>query len=677
MRSRAFSDAVSQREIGSWVLDEAHCLSKWGHDFRPDYLFIGRFIRKMAERQKSGIPPIACFTATAKRDVLEEIVDYFRCETGTELTRYEGGVERDNLLFEVQTVGRHGKMNRIDGLLHEHLDSHGRKGSAVVFRTSRQAAEETAEFLMQQGWPAAYFHAGLLAGYEHILVDEYQDIDKPQYELIGAITGRQEKDEDRKFSILAVGDDDQNIYTFRGANVGFIRRFEADYAADKTCLVENYRSTRYIVEAGHRVIARNRDRMKTEFPIRIDQGRSLLPAGGVFGDADPLTRGCVSVIETADMEEQADAIVAEIKRLRELGVQRWDDIAVLARHRRDLSYVRSLAEREGIPVQWPLDRGKLPALHRFREIFAMLQNVRQRPPTPVRASALAVELGIASDESDANPWRRLTAELLGEWKEETADEPLAAADWVDFVYEALAQRRRDERIGQGVILNTVHGAKGLEYKHVLLCGDWRCSPRTEEDERRVLYVGMTRARESLALFDRQDVRSPLLSGLTGPCFSSRRFDGPRPTQKPEAKAYRLLGLEDLFMDHLGRCPPHAPAAQTMKSLPFGAPLTPFLMGDRIGLKAPNGLVVAQLAAASLEWKDRLSEISAIKLLGAYTRLRSDAATPDYAAKLCAEEWEIPICEVIHSKTVSTRIKGKWPACPIAPEPQTPHYKRTE
>lgn len=99
LRSRAFRNALLQREIGCWVLDEAHCLSKWGHDFRPDYLYVGRFIREVAKEQGGALPAITCFTATAKKDVIAEIVDYFRRETGTELIRYEGGVERDNLTF--------------------------------------------------------------------------------------------------------------------------------------------------------------------------------------------------------------------------------------------------------------------------------------------------------------------------------------------------------------------------------------------------------------------------------------------------------------------------------------------------------------------------------------------------------------------------------------------------
>lgn len=68
-RSRTFVEAIRMREIAAWVFDEAHCLSKWGHDFRTDYLYVSRFIRE----QFPGQAPIACFTATAKPDVIEDL----------------------------------------------------------------------------------------------------------------------------------------------------------------------------------------------------------------------------------------------------------------------------------------------------------------------------------------------------------------------------------------------------------------------------------------------------------------------------------------------------------------------------------------------------------------------------------------------------------------------------
>ena len=82
LRNQSFRKTIAQREIGCWVFDEAHCLSKWGHDFRPDYLYAGRFIREFAENHNGPVPPIACFTATAKMEVKQEIIEFFSRELG-------------------------------------------------------------------------------------------------------------------------------------------------------------------------------------------------------------------------------------------------------------------------------------------------------------------------------------------------------------------------------------------------------------------------------------------------------------------------------------------------------------------------------------------------------------------------------------------------------------------
>jgi ATP-dependent DNA helicase RecQ len=103
LRNRSFSDAIASRQIGCWVFDEAHCLSKWGHDFRPDYLYAGRFIRDLSKRQNCDIPAIGCFTATAKQDVQDEIVAYFKTEVGRDLLLFPGTVERENLIFRRQS----------------------------------------------------------------------------------------------------------------------------------------------------------------------------------------------------------------------------------------------------------------------------------------------------------------------------------------------------------------------------------------------------------------------------------------------------------------------------------------------------------------------------------------------------------------------------------------------
>ncbi|PYJ02946.1 MAG: hypothetical protein DME25_14325, partial [Verrucomicrobia bacterium] len=137
--------------------DEAHCLSKWGHDFRPDYLYAGRRIREFSKEQGVEIPPIACFTATAKRDVKEEILAYFKGKTGRDLALYEGGVERQNLQFEVQAISDYSKLERLHDMLSERLS----EGSALVFRATRSDTESSAAYLREKGWRVEHFHAGL------------------------------------------------------------------------------------------------------------------------------------------------------------------------------------------------------------------------------------------------------------------------------------------------------------------------------------------------------------------------------------------------------------------------------------------------------------------------------------------------------------------------------------
>lgn len=158
LRSVSFKKAINLREIGCWVFDEAHCLSKLGHDFRPDYLYAARFIKEFAQHQRTAIPPVQCFTATAKLDVKEEIVDYFRAHLGQELIKFEGGVERNNLYFEVQTVNQSEKYARIHALLQERLPADS--GSAIIYCAKQKNTEQVADYLQHQGWQVDAFHAG-------------------------------------------------------------------------------------------------------------------------------------------------------------------------------------------------------------------------------------------------------------------------------------------------------------------------------------------------------------------------------------------------------------------------------------------------------------------------------------------------------------------------------------
>ena len=86
LRSKTIERLLMGRNVVRFVIDEAHCFSAWGHDFRVDYLYIGDFIRQLQEKKQSEQSiPVSCFTATAKQKVISDICDYFRAKLGLEL----------------------------------------------------------------------------------------------------------------------------------------------------------------------------------------------------------------------------------------------------------------------------------------------------------------------------------------------------------------------------------------------------------------------------------------------------------------------------------------------------------------------------------------------------------------------------------------------------------------
>ncbi len=158
LRNRTLRRVLAQREIGAWVLDEAHCLSKWGQDFRPDYRYVGRFIREKAGDQP--IPPVLCLTATAKPDVVIDILAHFKDKVGIELRCFNGGASRTNLDFCVVQTSPAEKYAHIHQLLEADLPADA-AGGAIVYCATRKQTEEVSNFLLLKGWSVGHFHARL------------------------------------------------------------------------------------------------------------------------------------------------------------------------------------------------------------------------------------------------------------------------------------------------------------------------------------------------------------------------------------------------------------------------------------------------------------------------------------------------------------------------------------
>lgn len=102
LRSYTLQKILMARNVVRFVIDEAHCFSSWGQDFRVDYLYIGKFIREYQQRKNLKEPiPVSCFTATAKQKVIQDICDYFRDTLGLDLKLFASSASRTNLRYSV------------------------------------------------------------------------------------------------------------------------------------------------------------------------------------------------------------------------------------------------------------------------------------------------------------------------------------------------------------------------------------------------------------------------------------------------------------------------------------------------------------------------------------------------------------------------------------------------
>jgi DNA helicase-2/ATP-dependent DNA helicase PcrA len=401
--------------------------------------------------------------------------------------------------------------------------------------------------------------------FQFILVDEFQDTNKAQYLLVKRLGAQG--------NVCAVGDDDQSIYGWRGAEVRNMREFQQDFPGTKLVrLEENYRSTQVILDAANGVIAENRGRFgKTLRTVR---------RGGES----------VTLLAAADERDEAEWVVGELGRRAASGEWSHEEMAVLYRtnsqsrafeeafrragipyqlvgaisfyERREvkdlLAYLRlvanpaddeaflraigvprrgigdtSLAALAGMATQWGkplLDAARLAdrvpelrpnARDGFRRFAELVDGITARAGTLAPAQVLEelirginYEAVLAAEGPEgAERWENVRELVAGaaEWSEVVtpdADDPGTPLE--RFLAEAALLTARDNVSGgdAGVTLMTLHTAKGLEWPVVVLAGlEHGLFPlaRAEEqadgleEERRLCYVGLTRAKDKLYL----------------------------------------------------------------------------------------------------------------------------------------------------------------------------------
>jgi DNA helicase-2/ATP-dependent DNA helicase PcrA len=358
-----------------------------------------------------------------------------------------------------------------------------------------------------------------------ISVDEYQDVDETQYALLRLLAGA---DGD----LTAIGDPDQAIYAFRGADVGFFLRFEDDFRAARSVLLSrNYRSAPAIVHGAVGMIS----------ATSLVPDRVLDPQ--VSGD------GLIVVHESADAQAEAEFVASSIDRLlggasfHSLDSGRSDghhdehldfsDIAVLYRSSAQAEPVMEALTRAGMPYQ-KRSHDRLVKRPGVREIAHELRHHGGELTARIRAAVGA--LAGTGDETVLRTAAELLSPLAGRYGEdlEAFLSELALGAEVD-AYDPRADR---------IALLTLHASKGLEFPVVFVVGcedgllPMRLPDTDEAEERRLFFVGMTRARSLLYLTgSRRREPSPFLRTIPG-----RYVTRPEPAgrRRPRDQQLRLI-----------------------------------------------------------------------------------------------------------------------------------------
>jgi ATP-dependent DNA helicase UvrD/PcrA len=397
--------------------------------------------------------------------------------------------------------------------------------------------------------------------FRYILVDEYQDTNHAQYVLLQLLASIHT-------NLMVVGDPDQSVYGFRGADIRNILEFERDFTGTRVIpLEQNYRSTNAILHAANTVIEHNRERKQKSLWSEL-------------GEGEP-----VRVVEVEDEHAEARFVAAEVAALLEFGTS-LGEIAVVYRTNAQSRVLEDVLVRQGVAYQVI---GGLRFYERaeIKDAIAYLQaidnpydalslgRIANRPRRGVgdtsvaRLNALAAgegisvweavgraeEAGLATASLKAvQSWRSLLQSLMAEaqdlsiaallerviertgyrefllstlpkWEaegkienleelvgvareyEESATEPSLSTFLQEISLYSDQDALRDDREAGQVTLMTLHNAKGLEYRAVFMLGleegifphSRSLEENSLEEERRLCYVGMTRAKERLTM----------------------------------------------------------------------------------------------------------------------------------------------------------------------------------
>ncbi len=391
--------------------------------------------------------------------------------------------------------------------------------------------------------------------FRYVLVDEYQDTNRAQYELIRHLVGPQG-------NVTVVGDEDQSIYSWRGADIQNILDFEHDYAGARVLRLEqNYRSSQAILDAASGVVAHNQRRKGKTLRAVKDAGEDvrLHEAGDEYEEAafviervaaarrdgraailyrmnaqsrlfeEALRRygipylvvGGVGFYERKEVKDLLAYLRLVLTPSEPVALKRVLNVPPRGIGERTVSEIERVAGARGISL-WEglgavVEEALLPAratqpLDRFRRMMASIRQeaahltLRALLERILAATGYSAALAAEDTQESEDRLENLAELLQAALDYESREEAPSAAGFLDQV--SLLADTDDIRDDAPVILLTLHSAKGLEFESVFLVGMEEglvphsrslVSDAALEEERRLCYVGMTRAMERLTL----------------------------------------------------------------------------------------------------------------------------------------------------------------------------------
>jgi ATP-dependent DNA helicase RecQ len=331
--------------------------------------------------------------------------------------------------------------------------------------------------------------------YRYVLIDEYQDITADQYRMVSALVGRLRESGERQY-IFAIGDDDQNIYAYNGADVRHIRAFEKDYDAVQYGLSVNFRSLPGIVTFANRLIEANRDRMKASMTLRAHDLQPLSQPHSVFWT------------EYRSRAEESASILELLHQSADRSV------AILGRTNDDIAHIRWTLRHQGIAFS---DLNQRHCSYLPMSMWLVKNELTANPHQLYSTSALYVLCDSLQKAQNLRDWQMQEArdwirDLSSDGTDELTGQDLLH-DLVRWTFEPSTSSTRTFGDGPRVFVDTMHKSKGTEFDDVVLVGTDRL--KIDEEERRVWYVACARARSRLTMFVAPSER-PLLGQLLVP-----------------------------------------------------------------------------------------------------------------------------------------------------------------